>query len=130
MMGKNARRLTDLEHAVQKLTAAQNATSGAQPANPVRTRTRIAALVLLVAYTVVIGGALSISILHGPAGGDKDLVALVGAIVVALSVIFTNVTIIVNEWESPRKLGFEGWMSVGAIATGAMGSVLVVIGLL
>lgn len=131
MLRRNARRLADLEREVAVLRDAvgPKETRRLVPEKPVTTKTRWVALGAVLFFTVVFSVAMYVAIYFGAGHQDKNVIALVGAIAVGVSVAATNVATLIDEWESPRRLSFDGVMVMIAFGTGAVGSGLVIFGL-
>ncbi|TPG05574.1 hypothetical protein EAH85_12640 [Curtobacterium flaccumfaciens] len=88
------------------------------------------ALVVVIAFTAVFGFLMYVAISEGPGKGDPNVIALVGALAVGVSVVVTNVSTLIDEWKRPRQLDFDSWMVIIAFGTGAIGSALVFISVL
>ncbi|WP_140448930.1 hypothetical protein [Curtobacterium flaccumfaciens] len=127
MLRKNAKRLDELEQLVSQLTDGQSTSSSTET---VTTRSKWVALVVVIAFTAVFGFLMYVAISEGPGKGDPNVIALVGALAVGVSVVVTNVSTLIDEWKRPRQLDFDSWMVIIAFGTGAIGSALVFISVL
>ncbi|MCS5487388.1 hypothetical protein NY588_09640 [Curtobacterium flaccumfaciens pv. beticola] len=87
-------------------------------------------MIVMIVYTVVFGGLMWLALAQGLAIGRPGLIALLGAVGVGLSVVCTNALTLIEEWSSPRKLSIESILSMLAIFTGAIGSMLVILDLI
>ncbi|MBF4613763.1 hypothetical protein [Curtobacterium sp. VKM Ac-1376] len=133
MWWTNSKRIDDLEAAIadlqKKIEPPTHA--GLVGTKPVTTKTRWGALGTVVVFAVVFGFIMYVSIVLGPGKDNpKEAVALGGAFGVGVSVVASNVTALLNEWERPRDAGFESWMNMIAFGAGLVGAALVLISVL
>jgi hypothetical protein len=128
MLRKNAKRLDELEAIVRQLQPTDE--SAPSPKKPVTTSTKWLALFVVIVFTAVFGYLMYLAISEGPGKGTPNVIALIGALAVGVSVVATNVSTLIDEWKRPRSLDFDSWMVIIAFGTGAIGSALVFISVL